>query len=131
MSTATTETMRSGFRTIDGVRIRYAELAEHARLVAVDLPGFGQSERREDLMSPRAMGDFLARLVDEAGLRAPHIVGPDVGTAAALFAADFLDARLPNGRLAVIDAGHFVWEEAPTDYAASVIDWMTAEGVAS
>jgi pimeloyl-ACP methyl ester carboxylesterase len=62
-------------------------LAQHARLFAVDLPGFGQSERRDDLMSPRAMGDFLTRVIDEADLGAPHIVAPDVGTAAALFAA--------------------------------------------
>ncbi len=102
------------FAAIDGVRIRYADsggsqrptvlltspwpesvyafapiwatLAGHARLFAVDLPGFGASERRDDLLSPRAMGEFLARLVAEAGLGAPHIVAPDVGTAAALFA---------------------------------------------
>jgi pimeloyl-ACP methyl ester carboxylesterase len=103
-------------RTIDGVRIRYAEsagpagaptllltspwpesvyafkrawpiLAEHARLFAVDLPGFGASERRDALMTPRAMGDFLATLIDEAGLDVPHVVAPDVGTSAALFTA--------------------------------------------
>ena len=113
MPTTTTPQVR--FRTIDGVRIRYADsgspqkpavvltspwpesvyafapiwasLAGHARLFAVDLPGFGASERREDLLSPRAMGDFLARPVAEADLGAPHIVEPDVGTAAALFAA--------------------------------------------
>src|SRR6516164_5084938 len=103
------------FRTVDGVRIRYADsggspkpavvltspwpesvyafapmwasLSEHARLFAVDLPGFGVSERREDLLSPRAMGEFLAQLIAEAGLDTAHIVAPDVGTAAALFAA--------------------------------------------
>jgi pimeloyl-ACP methyl ester carboxylesterase len=103
------------FRTIGGVRIRYADsgspqkpavvltspwpesvyafapiwalLAEHARLFAVDLPGFGASERREDLLSPRAMGEFLAQLIAEADLGRAHIVAPDVGTAAALFAA--------------------------------------------
>ncbi len=103
------------FRTIDGVRIRYADsgspqepavvltspwpesvyafapmwaqLAEHARLLAVDLPGFGASERRDDLLSPRAMGAFLAQVIAEADLGTPHIVAPDVGTAAALFAA--------------------------------------------
>ena len=109
MPTTTTPHVR--FRTIDGVRIRYADsgspqkpavvltspwpesvyafapiwasLAEHARLFAVDLPGFGASERRADLLSPRAMGEFLARLIAEADLGAPHIVAPDVGTAAA------------------------------------------------
>src|ERR1700689_3284419 len=113
MSTATLPEVR--FRTIDGVRIRYADsgsppepavvltspwpesvyafapiwasLAEHARLFAVDLPGFGASERRDDLLSPRAMGTFLAQLIAEADLGAAHLVGPDVGTSAALFAA--------------------------------------------
>ena len=33
------------------------------------------------------MGTFLARLIEEWGLGAPHVVGPDVGTAAALFLA--------------------------------------------
>jgi pimeloyl-ACP methyl ester carboxylesterase len=264
------------FRTIGGVRIRYADsggsqeaallltspwpesvyafapmwstLAEHARLFAVDLPGFGASERRDDLLSPRAMGDFLARLIAEADLGRPHIVAPDVGTAAALFAAaehperiasvivgtggaaipiqlgeplrswvldpdldkyrtmdpraivntaidtiaggvpddiradylscyhgdrfaesmryvrrypqdlpvlaellpqittmvtiingrhdrvvpvanaEFLDERLPNSRLRIIDAGHFVWEEAPAKYASIILDSITRNG---
>jgi pimeloyl-ACP methyl ester carboxylesterase len=262
--------MKTQFRTVDGVRIRYAEsedppertilltspwpesvyafarfwssLAEHARLFAVDLPGFGASERRADLLSPRAMGEFLVRLIAEADLGTPHLVGPDVGTSAALFAAaahpegiasvivgsggaavplqlgeplaswvldpdldkyramdaraivgaavdtiaggisdeiradyldcyggdrfaesmlyvrrypeelpelaellpqiatpvtiingrydrvvplanaEFLDERLPNSRVRIIDAGHFVWEEAPEEYASIVID---------
>ena len=261
------------FRTVDGVRIRYADsggskeptllltspwpeslyafapiwsmLAEHARLFAVDLPGFGASERRNDLLSPRAMGEFLAQLIAEADLGTPHIVGPDVGTAAALFGAaahperiasvivgtggaavplqlgeplaswvldpdldkyrgmdpraivsaatdtiaggipddiradylacydgdrfvesmryvrsypedlpalarllprlatpvtiingrhdrvvpvanaEFLHARLPTSRLVIVDAGHFVWEEAPTEYAAIILDSIT------
>jgi pimeloyl-ACP methyl ester carboxylesterase len=223
----------------------WASLADHARLFAVDLPGFGASERREDLLSPRAMGEFLAQLVAEAELGAPHIVAPDVGTAAALFAAaahpdriaslivgtggaavpiqlgeplaswvldpdpgkyramdprvivgvavdtiaggipddiradylacydgdrfaesmryvrrypeelpvlagllpqitvpvtiingrhdrvvplsnaEFLDQRLHTSRLVIIDAGHFVWEEEPKEYASAVLDSIT------
>ena len=270
---ATTTILPLQFRTVDGVRIRYADsggshervvlltspwpesvyafapmwasLAEHARLFAVDLPGFGASERRDDLLSPKAMGQFLARLIAEADLARAHIVGPDVGTSAALFAAaahperipsvivgtggaavpielgeplaswvldpdfdkyrrmdaraivgaavdtiaggvpddiradyldcydgdrfaesmryvrrypeelpelaellpqittpvtiingrhdrvvplanaEFLDERLPNSRLVIIDAGHFVWEEAPTEYASAIIDSIT------
>ena len=258
------------FRTVDGVRIRYADsggsqepvilltspwpesiyafspiwatLADHARLFAIDLPGFGASDRRDDLLSPRAMGDFLVQVIVEADLGTPHIVGPDVGTAAALFAAashperiasvivgeggaavplqlgeplaswvtdpdldkyremdpraivnaavdgiaggvpdevrndyldcydgdrfvesmryvrrypeelpvlaellptittpvtiingrhdsvvplanvEFLDERLPNSSVAILEANHFVWEEAPTEYAAAVLD---------
>ena len=36
--------------------------------------------------------------------------------------AEFLDERLPNSRAVIIDAGHFVWEEAPAEYAAAVVD---------
>jgi pimeloyl-ACP methyl ester carboxylesterase len=263
------QTIELRFRTVDGVRIRYADtgasreptllltspwpesvcafapmwatLAEHARLFAIDLPGFGASERRDDLLSPRAMGEFLAQVIVEADLGRPHIVAPDVGTSAALFAAaahpdlivsvivgtggaavpielgeplkswvldpdldkyrrmdpraivnvavdtiaggvpdeirtdyldcyagdrfvesmryvrrypeelpelaellpqiatpvtiingrhdrvvpvanaEFLDQRLPNSRVALIDAGHFVWEEAPTEYASNIL----------
>jgi pimeloyl-ACP methyl ester carboxylesterase len=54
----------------------WTTLADHARLFAVDLPGFGASERRGDLLSPRAMGGFLARLIADVGLGQPHIVAP-------------------------------------------------------
>ena len=226
----------------------WATLAEHARLFAVDLPGFGASERRDDLLSPRAMGAFLVQLVVEADLGRPYIVAPDVGTSAALFAAathpelfagvivgsggaavplqlgeplrsrvldpdlekyrtmnpreivgasldkiaggvpndiradylasydgdryfesmryvrrypqelpalaellpeiatpvtiingrhdpvvplanaEFLAERLPNSRIVIIDAGHFVWEEAPTEYAAAILDAIRDSG---
>jgi pimeloyl-ACP methyl ester carboxylesterase len=102
-------------READGVKIRFAEageggsetavltcpwpeslfafrkvwgrLAERFHLVAIDLPGFGQSEGHVDLFSPPAMGAFLVQLVREWDLGPVHIVGPDVGTAAALVAA--------------------------------------------
>jgi pimeloyl-ACP methyl ester carboxylesterase len=120
MTTSLHPTIRPQIRTIDGVAIRFAEsderdthalllspwpeslyayeatwsrLAEHAHLIAIDLPGFGQSERRDALLSPRAMGDFLVRVADAFGLEQPHVVGPDVGTAAALFAAALHPAR--------------------------------------
>lgn len=80
----------------------WSSLARTARLVAIDLPGFGQSERRAELLSPRAMGGFLLRLIDEWGLCQPHVVGPDVGTGAVLFAAaDDVD-RFPS---AVVGSG--------------------------
>jgi pimeloyl-ACP methyl ester carboxylesterase len=83
------------FRPIDGLSIRFAEsehrdehalllspwpeslfafeptwspLAEDMHLVAVDLPGFGHSQRRDDLLSPRAMGEFVVHLADTFGL---------------------------------------------------------------
>jgi pimeloyl-ACP methyl ester carboxylesterase len=114
MTVTLKQTIQTQFRTIDGLSIRFAEseergdhalllspwpesiysyeptwsrLAEHTHLVAIDLPGFGQSDRRDDLMSPRAMGEFLVRVADAFGLQSPHVVGPDVGTGASLFAA--------------------------------------------
>jgi pimeloyl-ACP methyl ester carboxylesterase len=56
-------------------------------LVAIDLPGFGRSERKDALMTPRAMGEFIVRSADAFGLEKPHLVGSDIGTSAALFAA--------------------------------------------
>ena len=41
---------------------------------------------------------------------------------------EFLDERLPTSRLAIIDAGHFVWEEAPAEYASIILDSITAAG---
>jgi pimeloyl-ACP methyl ester carboxylesterase len=107
--------MQVRFTTMDGTRIRYAVsdrpaervilltspwpesvyafapiwplLVPRFGLFAVDLPGFGGSERRDDLLSPEAMGGFLARLIEACGLGRPHVVGPDIGTSAALFAA--------------------------------------------
>src|SRR5215471_6742655 len=102
------------FRTIDGVSIRFVEtecrgtdalllspwpesvfayepvwprLTETAHVVAVDLPGFGRSEQRPALMSPRAMGEFIVRVADAFRLAKPHVIAPDIGTAASLFAA--------------------------------------------
>jgi pimeloyl-ACP methyl ester carboxylesterase len=109
------------FRTIDGLSIRFAQsedrddhalllspwpeslfafeptwarLAEDTHLVAIDLPGFGHSQRRDQLMSPRAMGKFVIRVADAFRLESPHVIGPDVGTAASLFAAAFYPGRL-------------------------------------
>ncbi|MFI7108029.1 alpha/beta fold hydrolase [Nonomuraea sp. NPDC050227] len=257
--------------TVDGLTVRYAEseprdthalllspwpesvyafeptwtdLAADTHLVAVDLPGFGQSQGRPDVLVPRAAGAFVHRILDALGLDKVHVVGPDIGTSASLFAAalrpgrfhsvvigsggasadlelgeplagwvkdpdltwyeqnadaimaatldnifpatplpdhvredyltsyggrrfaesmryvraypeelralerllpsiptpvriiaperdqvvppahaEFLAARLPHSSLAVVDAGHFIWEEAPKTYASLVLEW--------
>lgn len=62
-------------------------LAAEFSLVAFDLPGFGRSQARDDLMGPRAMGAFIPQVLAALGLEHPHIVGPDVGTSALLFTA--------------------------------------------
>jgi pimeloyl-ACP methyl ester carboxylesterase len=241
--------LRVGFRAVDGLQIRFAEsggsasqrlvltspwpeslyafervwprLSRTARLLAVDLPGFGRSQQRTSLMSPMAMSDFLISILDDWDIRDPHLICPGTGTAAALFTAanhpgrvrslviggggaayplavgealqdlirapgigafrpqdpralvqgmmtelgpaapasypeqlrllagrlpgiftpvqiitgrrdrlvpvanaEFLLARLPNSRLEVLDAGHFVWEEAAGPYAAIITAWV-------
>jgi pimeloyl-ACP methyl ester carboxylesterase len=58
-----------------------------AHLVAVDLPGLGRSERRDGLMTPRAMGDFIVRVADAFRLRQPYGVAQDIATSASLVAA--------------------------------------------
>ncbi len=62
-------------------------LAKRAHLVAVDLPGFGHSQRSDSLLSPRAMGEFIIAAAEAFGLKHPHVIAPGTGTAAALFAA--------------------------------------------
>ena len=56
-------------------------------VIAIDLPGFGQSESRSDVMSPSAMGAFLVKVAAHLNLDRLHGVGPDVGALAFLFAA--------------------------------------------
>ena len=114
MSVSIRSPIKTQTRKIDGLSIRYAEseprdvsaillspwpeslytfeqmwssLSEHAHLVAIDLPGFGHSERRNDLLTPSAMGEFITHAIKEFGLERPHAVGPDIGTSALLFTA--------------------------------------------
>jgi pimeloyl-ACP methyl ester carboxylesterase len=103
------------FRTVDGLRIRFAAnnkkdgdpilllsplpesilaflptwemFSSLGPLVAVDLPAFGQSESRSDIRAPEPLGEFILRILDSFGLKQPHVVAPDVGTPACLFAA--------------------------------------------
>ena len=65
----------------------WPRLAEHASVIAVDLPGFGLSGGRADVLCPSGMGDFIPRIMQALRLERVHAVAPDVGTAAFLFAA--------------------------------------------
>src|SRR6202051_843683 len=57
-------------------------LAEEHQLLLVDLPGFGLSESRFDVMSPEAMGDFIIKLLNHFSIKRTHTVALDVGTPA-------------------------------------------------
>jgi pimeloyl-ACP methyl ester carboxylesterase len=63
------------------------QLTAQTSVVAVDLPGFGQSQGRTDVLSPSGMGAILPQIMHALGLTRVHGVGPDVGTSAFLFAA--------------------------------------------
>ncbi|MFE3271151.1 alpha/beta fold hydrolase [Streptomyces sp. NPDC059215] len=65
----------------------WSKLAAHFSLLAVDLPGFGQSDGDPSLMTPQAMGEFIVRLCREFGIEHAHGIGPDIGTSALLAAA--------------------------------------------
>lgn len=56
-------------------------------VVAVDLPAFGRSESEPYVRAPEPMGNFVVRIIEAFGLVKPHVVAPDVGTPACLFAA--------------------------------------------
>ena len=135
------------FRVIDGLTVRFAHsedrrdhalllspwpesllafepmwwrLAEHTHLVAIDLPGFGHSQRSDALVSPPAMGEFIIRAADAFGLEHPHLIGPGTGTAAALFAA----ARHP-GRLRSLVVGGGA-AAVPLQLGGVLKDWVEA-----
>lgn len=139
--------IRPQFTTIDDVRIRYAEsgsgpvdaillspwpetvyafdqmwptLTGHAHVVAVDPPGFGGSGGRPDLLNPKALGDFVVRIADAFGLAHPHLVGPDIGTSAALFAAAAQPGRFAS---VVVGSGG---SAVPIDVTGPLKDWVFA-----
>src|SRR5277367_479058 len=97
----------AAWRTIDGVKIRYARsgtgsekvvllspwpesvfafapvwagLTKQFEVLAIDLPGFGRSETRDDLFAPQSMGEFIAKALDAFVLASVHAVGLDVGS---------------------------------------------------
>jgi pimeloyl-ACP methyl ester carboxylesterase len=103
------------FRNIDGLRVRFATnektdgdpilllsplpesilaflptwdaFSALGPVVAVDLPAFGLSESRAGVRSPEGLGGFVARILEAFNLHQPHVIAPDVGTPACLFAA--------------------------------------------
>ena len=152
MTTWLNAPFRMQFRVIDGLTVRFAQsdsrgqgcalllspwlesllafepvwspLAEHAHLVAVDLPGFGRSQYCDALMSPQAMSEFIIAVADAFELEHPHLVAPGTGTPAALFAA----ARYP-GRLRSLVVGSGA--AAVPLLSGSLRDWIEAPDLAA
>src|SRR6202030_3999187 len=117
------------WRTIDGLKVRYATngrgdekvvlfspwpesifafapvwagLTKQFEVLAIDLPGFGRSEARDDLFAPQTMGEFIAKALDAFGRASVHAVGLDVGSPSVLFAAL---ARAERFRSLIVGAG--------------------------
>ena len=148
MSTATIQTQAA---PIDGLKIRYADsgtahgpvilltspwpeslfafrrvwplLTQTGRLVAVDLPGFGHSEGRPDVLTPAAMGEFLGHFISKLGLGKPHLVAPDVGASAALFLA----ARHPDAVTGLVIGGGGA--AYPLEVTGTLADIIAAPGI--
>jgi pimeloyl-ACP methyl ester carboxylesterase len=103
------------FKTVDGLKIRFAvnekqdgnpilllsplpesifaflptweTFSALGPLVAIDLPPFGLSESRSDARTPETAGEFVLRILESFRLDRPHVIAPDIGTPACLFAA--------------------------------------------
>jgi pimeloyl-ACP methyl ester carboxylesterase len=98
-------------------------LAGTGRLVAVDLPGFGHSQARPEVLTPSAMAEFLLHFIAGLGLGTPHLVAPDVGASAALFLA----ARHPDAvRSMVVGGGGAAY---PLDVTGTLADIIAAPGI--
>ena len=101
----------------------WPKLAPSGRLVAVDLPGFGHSEGRPDVLTPSAMGEFLAHFMTALELGRPHLVAPDVGASAALFLA----ARHPEAARSMVVGGGGA--AVPLDVTGALADIIAAPSI--
>lgn len=102
-------------------------LADIGPLIAVDLPGYGRSTGRPDLMAPEAMAGFVTRLADYFGISRLHAVAPDVGTPTILFAAaakpDLFESIVVGGGAVSTDLASGSLKDlthSPRDYFATV-----------
>jgi pimeloyl-ACP methyl ester carboxylesterase len=75
-------------------------LASRFRVLAIDLPGFGKSDRRAGDYSPEALADVLAEVLQQKGVARAHVVGHSWGSSVVLAFARRHPDRL--ARLVVI-----------------------------
>src|SRR5712692_3062254 len=121
------------WRTIDGLKVRYAKsgmgdekivlfspwpesifafapvwvgLTKQFEVLALDLPGFGMSEARDDLFAPRKMGELIVKAIEAFAFTSVHAVGLDVGSPSVLFAAS---ARPELFRSLIVGAGASIY----------------------
>lgn len=135
------------FADVDGVRVRYIdvgegspvvlvhgfassldtwagvvpELSKKHRVIALDLKGFGFTDRPEGAYSPRAQSELVMRLLEKRGVGKVTLVGHSFGASVALQAALAHPDRI--GKLALYDA--FVYE----DQIPTFFHWAKIGGV--
>jgi hypothetical protein len=88
-------------------------LSAETSLIAFDLPGYGQSEGRPSLMSPRAMGDFIPRILTSLGL-APRTCG---GTRCRNLRATLCDQGPPR---LIREPGYWRWRHRCSAHGGSL-----------
>src|SRR5436305_1883897 len=108
-------------------------LASEHPLIAVDLPGYGRSQSRPDVMAPQAMGDFVIALLKHFDISRTHVVAPDVGTLAVLFAVskqpDLFESLVLGGAAMRTDLAAGVLKDTIYSPTGAFSDMDGAEGV--
>ncbi|TFF35487.1 alpha/beta fold hydrolase [Mucilaginibacter psychrotolerans] len=72
------------------------ELASRFNVIAIDLPGFGKSQSRENLLAPITLSEFVIKAIDFFDLGPMHVAGPDVGSSVALFIAQYHPEKIKS-----------------------------------
>lgn len=97
------------------------ELAQRYRVIAIDLPGFGKSDRLAGDYSPDALADVLAAVLDAKKVFRAHVVGHSWGASVALaFARRHADR---TAKLVLLSA--FVFD----DQLLPFLRWARVPGV--
>ena len=128
---ATPDGFEHRFHTVDGVRLHYVEggrpdghplvliagypeswyawrktmsvLGREFRIVAVDLPGQGDSDKPLDGYDTHAVASCVHTLIRELGIRTHGVVGHDIGAWVAFSYAQLFQGEI--SRLVLLDAG--------------------------
>ena len=73
-----------------------APLADHFRVVAVDLPGFGASTKWLDDYSIKAHARYVLALMDELNIDRAHVLGFSLGSGVALHMVELAPQRVAS-----------------------------------